>query len=161
MCFLYRTLFPFWIWHWETRCSQDNLSKVALLLSCSLPLGTGRPQWGLHRPFSFPGWIALTIPDCPHRSGAPALWSSLRPSSGPTWAVLCPYFGSSRAGCSNPARISQEQSPLNIFPMWFYFAVFIQLGRPNSWSMAFAYHKFVWILEMAVLTCSRDSPSSH
>lgn len=136
-----------------------SLSKLLLLLSLSLPLGTGRPERGLHGASSSICWIALIVPDYPHRSGAPALWSSLRLSSGLTSEGPCPYSGSSRAGAV--VQQGYNKSALNIFPMWFYFAASIQLGRPHSWSPAFAYYKPDWILEMAVLTCSRNSPNSH
>lgn len=150
-----------------------SLSKLLLLLSWSLWLGTGRPQWGLLRGFSSTIWTALTVPDCPHRSGAPALWSSLGPPLDSLLKVPVLTLGVLEVDVVVHQGSHKSGGHWISFPfyfdfffilLWFYFAVSIQPGGPHSChskGMAFTYYKPDRILEMAVLTCSRGSPSSH
>jgi len=57
-----------------------------------------------------PDWRAPGLSACPHRGGAPALWSSSW-SSGHTPTTPCPScVGGSRTGRSTPGGVSQEQS---------------------------------------------------
>jgi len=49
-----------------------------------LPSGTERLPWGHPAAFSSPGWTSPAASACPHRGGAPDLWPSLWPFSGPS-----------------------------------------------------------------------------
>lgn len=82
---------------YRTPCSieielLDSLSSAFLWV----PLITGRSQWSLPRPFSFPGWSTLVFL-C--RGSAQALTSSFWPSSGLAPADPCP-------SCSGPPGLN-------------------------------------------------------
>jgi len=48
-----------------------------------LPSNTWRPWWGFSEASSSPSWTSKAPLTLLHKTGAPALWSSLWPSSGP------------------------------------------------------------------------------
>ena len=85
--------------------------KISLPLACKLPSRTGGPQWGHPTAFSSPSWTSPTTSACLHRRGAPDLWASLWPSSGPTPTAPHPACtGGPCLDCSTADGASQGQN---------------------------------------------------
>lgn len=65
--------------------------NVPSSLSCRLPLGPRRLQWGLVRAFFSPSCTSPSLSAFLHRKGVSVFWSSSHPFSGPTPTVSCNY----------------------------------------------------------------------
>ena len=109
--------------------SLQALVKNPSLAFLQAPSGTGKLLQGQLGAFSSSGWTAPTPSACPRRRGAPALWSSSWPSSGPALTTHpCPsYVRGFRAGRSTPGILLMRVADL------LYFRKFSLKMPPNTY----------------------------
>ena len=110
------------------------LYKVPFQLSCRPPSGTRRLLEGLPGAFPAPSRTAPTVVAFSHRTGIPALWSVLWPSSGPTPTAPCLSCAEgSRAGCLTPGEVTPEQSRGAESPLLTCWSCFFWCSPGYSW----------------------------